>query len=139
MKYYHFSFLLFREILLASSQLLRRFKLMLNCFCTFSGEYIYICLLFSIFSCNRFLNIYRSDLCRSESTIAGWVRETISETGINTGKHTTHSCRCASTSAVGLAGIELCTVAKVAGWCGKSTFYNYYKKDIMCTRKNKKF
>ena len=75
----------------------------------------------------------------SDATIARWVKETLSEAGINTGKFGAHSCRSAATSAADFAGIEMSTIAKAAGWSGTSTFYNHYKKDVMFFRKEQNF
>ena len=67
----------------------------------------------------------------SSSTIARWIKETLSEAGIDTGRFTAHSCRASSTSAASLAGIDIITITKSAGWSSDSTFYKHYKKDII--------
>ena len=45
--------------------------------------------------------------------------------------NTAHSCRASSTSAASLAGIDIITITKSAGWSSDSTFYKHYKKDII--------
>ena len=40
----------------------------------------------------------------------------------DTGKFGAHSCQSAATSAADLAGIELSTIAKAAGWSGTNIF-----------------
>ena len=46
----------------------------------------------------------------SSSTIARWIKESLSEAGIDTGRFTAHSCRASSTSAASLAGIHIITI-----------------------------
>ena len=72
----------------------------------------------------------------SGATIARWIKETLMEAGIDTGKYTAHSVRGATTSAASLCGIDLQTIKKAAGWSTKGTFYYYYKKEIEFNTQN---
>ena len=58
----------------------------------------------------------------SPDTIARWVKETLGETGIDTGLFGAHSCRAASTTAASLKGVSLTTIIKSASWANVTTF-----------------
>ena len=66
----------------------------------------------------------------SSDTIARWIKETMSASGIDTGKFKTHSCRAASTSAASMRGVSLTTIIKSASWSNDSTFKKYYLREI---------
>ena len=64
-------------------------------------------------------------------TIARWIKDTLHNSGIDTGTYSAHSCRAASTSAASQIGVSLTTIVKSASWSGVSTFKKYYLKDIV--------
>ena len=66
----------------------------------------------------------------STATISRWIKETLGEAGINTGKFTAHSCRSASTTAAEFLGIDIITIRKAAGWSQENTFIRHYRKEI---------
>jgi len=63
-------------------------------------------------------------------TIKRWIKTTLHEAGIDTGRFTPHSCRGASTSAASIHSVPLSLIMKSANWSQKSTFIRHYQKEI---------
>ena len=51
--------------------------------------------------------------------------------GVDTDTFTTHSCRSASTSKAMSSGVALDVILKAGQWSVDSTFYQFYRKDIV--------
>ena len=69
----------------------------------------------------------------TNDTLARWVKMTLQYSGINLDTFAAHSCRSASTSKAATAGVSLDRILKAGQWSNTSTFYSYYKKDILVT------
>ncbi len=65
------------------------------------------------------------------STTARWVKQTLTDAGIDTTTFTTHSTRSASTSAAKLNGLSISDIRRAAGWRPGSTFATFYQKPII--------
>lgn len=66
------------------------------------------------------------------STISRWIKNTLTESGINTTIFSSHSTRHASTSTAKSRGISLDIIRQTAGWTGTSqTFANFYNRPII--------
>lgn len=73
----------------------------------------------------------------SSQTIARWIKETMSSSGIDTSVFSAHSTRHASTSAAQRAGVSVDTIRKTAGWSDQSlVFANFYKRPIVDRNSN---
>ena len=66
----------------------------------------------------------------SKDTIGRWVKNTLKQSGIDTGQFTCHSTRSASTSCAKAAGLSLEQIMQSAGWSTSSTFAKFYHKNI---------
>ena len=66
----------------------------------------------------------------SKDTIARWIRDTLTQAGIDTGRYGAHSTRSASTSAAAASEVPVTTILKAAGWSAESTFTKFYKKTL---------
>ena len=64
------------------------------------------------------------------NTISRWVKELLSEAGVDTGKYTAGSVRAASTSRGLKMGMPIDQVLKLGGWTRESTFQRFYSKTI---------
>ena len=62
------------------------------------------------------------------ATISRWIKETLVEAGINTGKFAAHSCCSVSTTAAEFLGIDIITIRIAAGWSTENTFIRHYRK-----------
>ena len=69
----------------------------------------------------------------TNDNLARWVKTTLQYSGINLDTFTAHSCRSASTSKAAVAGVSLQRILMAGQWSTTSTFYTYYKKDIVVT------
>ena len=67
----------------------------------------------------------------TNDALARWVKTTLQYSGINLNNFTAHSCRSASTSKAAVAGVSLQRILMAGQWSTTSTFYTYYKKDIV--------
>lgn len=66
------------------------------------------------------------------ATISRWIKQTLTNSGIDTSKFTSHSTRHASTSKASEAGINIEVIRKAAGWTtNSSTFARFYKRPIV--------
>ncbi len=66
----------------------------------------------------------------TKTTIARWVKETLTLAGVDTNIFTPHSTRAASTSQ---AKVPLNTILRTAGWAKDCTFRKFYKKPVSGT------
>ena len=69
----------------------------------------------------------------TNDTLARWVKMTLQYSGINLDTFAAHGCRSASTSKAATAGVSLDRILMAGQWSNTSTFYSYYKKDILVT------
>ena len=67
----------------------------------------------------------------SKDTIARWIKEVMTTSGIDTSHFKPHSCRSASTSSASNAGISIANILKAGQWSKESTFYKFYKRNIL--------
>lgn len=68
----------------------------------------------------------------STATISRWIKQILSNSGIDTTKFTAHSTRHASTSKASECGINIEVIRKAAGWTTNSlTFARFYQRPIV--------
>lgn len=73
----------------------------------------------------------------STATISRWIRDVLTESGIDTAVFTAHSTRHASTSAARRKGVSVDIIKKTAGWSGESlTFAKFYNRPITVDEDN---
>ena len=65
------------------------------------------------------------------TTVARWVKETLSDAGINTKTFSSHSTRSSSTSTAKERGLSMDEIRKAAGWTNGSTFARFYERPIV--------
>ena len=66
-------------------------------------------------------------------SIARWIKELLTEAGVDTDKFSAHSTRAAASSSAKAAGLSTAEIMKMAGWSRQSTFEKFYHKPIMPT------
>ena len=66
----------------------------------------------------------------TSTTLAGWVKSTLAEAGIDTIKFKAYSSRSASSSAAYEAGVALPDIMEAADWSTVSTFTKFYQKPV---------
>ena len=66
----------------------------------------------------------------SKDTIVRWIKQVMTEAGIDTNVFKAHSTRSVSTSAAKLVAVPIQDVLDAAGWCSDSVFGKYYNKPI---------
>lgn len=65
-------------------------------------------------------------------SISRWVKQVLSESGIDVSAFSAHSTRHAATSAASLAGVSIDTIRKTAGWSSSSnSFARFYNRPIV--------
>lgn len=64
----------------------------------------------------------------SKDTLSRWVKETLSQAGIDTKTFSAHSTRAASTSTAEAKGVPIQCITDSAGWSNCHTFAKFYKK-----------
>lgn len=68
----------------------------------------------------------------TSQTISRWIKDILTESGINTSIFKAHSTRHASTSAASRRGINIDLIRKTAGWSDKSaTFARFYNRPVI--------
>lgn len=73
----------------------------------------------------------------SSQTIGRWIKQVLSESGIDTSVFSAHSTRHASTSAAQQAGVSADIIRRFAGWSDQSqVFANFYKRPIVQNNAN---
>ena len=79
--------------------------------------------------CNKvFISYIKPHKSVTRSTIARWVKTTLSKAGIDTNVFGAHSTRAASTTACANQQVPLDLIMKTAGWSQTCTFTKFYKK-----------
>ena len=69
----------------------------------------------------------------SRDTIRRWIKQVLSNSGIDTNVFSAHSTRSASVSAANSKGVPLHKILSAGGWSHASTFSKYYNKPIVNT------
>lgn len=70
----------------------------------------------------------------SKQSISRWIKSTLTDSGIDTNKFTSHSTRHSSTSSARAAGVSLDVIRKTAGWSENSTtFARFYNLPVLET------
>ena len=69
----------------------------------------------------------------TNDTLARWVKMVLHSSGVNLDTFTAHSCRSASTSKAAATGVPLEKILMAGQWSTSSTFYTFYRKDIVVT------
>lgn len=65
-------------------------------------------------------------------TISRWIKQVLSESGVDISVFSSHSTRHASTSAASLAGVNIETIRKTAGWTSSSnSFARFYNRTVI--------
>lgn len=65
-------------------------------------------------------------------SIGRWIKQTLTESGVDTSIFTAHSTRHASTSAASRAGLSVDVIRKTAGWSAQSAvFANFYNRPLI--------
>ena len=67
----------------------------------------------------------------TRDTLSRWVRMVLGSSGVNLDTFFAHSCRSASTSKAAASGVSLERILMAGQWSTSSTFYEYYRKDIV--------
>ena len=67
----------------------------------------------------------------TRDTLARWVRMVLGSSGVNLDTFSAHSCWSASTSKAAASGVSLERILMAGQWSTSSTFYEYYRKDIV--------
>jgi integrase len=68
----------------------------------------------------------------SSQSLGRWIKQTLTDSGIDTSIFTAHSTRHASTSAASRAGLSVDAIRKSAGWTERSAvFANFYNRPII--------
>ena len=67
----------------------------------------------------------------AKSTVAGWVKQILIMSGINTDIFKPHSTRSASSSHARLSGLSLSDILKRGSWSNKTTWERFYNKPIL--------
>lgn len=68
----------------------------------------------------------------SSQSISRWIKNTLSESGINVNLFTAHSTRHASTSAANRCGVSIDIIKRTAGWTGDSLcFAKFYNQPLL--------
>ena len=65
-----------------------------------------------------------------KDTIGRWVKNTLTQTGVNTKIFTSHSCRSCDSSKADNMGVDLDTILKMLFWSRQSTFRKFYSKEL---------
>ena len=66
----------------------------------------------------------------TSSTIARWLKDVLSASGIDTGMFGAHSTRSASASAARAAGVSIDTIMGTADWRQETTFRQFYDRQV---------
>ena len=75
----------------------------------------------------------------TSNTVARWIKQELSDAGIDTSTYKAHSCRSASSSKAKEIGIPYTEILKRGGWSGDSTFKRFYDKSIIGKNNQKEF
>uniref|UniRef100_T1J8R6 Tyr recombinase domain-containing protein n=1 Tax=Strigamia maritima TaxID=126957 RepID=T1J8R6_STRMM len=86
---------------------------------------------------NLFLGASKPFKPVSSTTIARWIKSTLSDAGVNTAVFSAHSTRAAATSFAFKKGIHLSHILLAADWSSARIFKHFYNKPI--AQSNKEF
>ena len=67
----------------------------------------------------------------TKDTLARWVKNTMSLSGVDTAAFRPHGCRSASSSIAKNSGVQLHTILHSGQWATESTFYKFYQRQII--------
>ena len=71
-----------------------------------------------------------------KDTIARWVKNTLTQAGVNTDIFSSHSCRSSASSKADNMGVDLDNILKMGCWSRQSTFWKFYSKELEYMDKN---
>ena len=71
-----------------------------------------------------------------KDTIARWVKNTLTQAGVNTNTFSSHSFRSSASSKTNNMGVDLDTILKMGCWSRESTFRKFYSKELEYMDKN---
>ena len=103
---------------------------------------MYLFLSPKIFSCNEaptgnetklLISFNKPYQAVSRYTIRRWIKQVLSNSGIDTNVFSAYSTRSASVSAANSKGVPLGKILSAGGWSRASTFSKYYNKPIVNT------
>lgn len=81
---------------------------------------------------NLLITVKRPYRSASAQSISRWVKQVLSESGVDVATFGAHSTRHASTSAASNAGVSIDTIRKTAGWTNTSkVFAQFYSRPIL--------
>ena len=66
-----------------------------------------------------------------KDTLARWVKEVLTSSGIDTSQYAAHSCRSASSSKAKVSGVPMEQILKCGQWKTSHTFVKFYNKNIV--------
>ena len=66
----------------------------------------------------------------SKDTLARWVKDVLTLSGIDTAQYAAHSCRSASSSIAKMSGVPLEHILKCGQWKSTNTFVKFYDKEL---------
>lgn len=76
----------------------------------------------------------------TSQTLSRWIKDTLSESGIDTSVFSAHSTRHASTSNASRLGVNIDQIRNTAGWSGTSNvFARFYRRDIINPNESQTF
>ena len=82
---------------------------------------------------NLFLSYVSPHKQVGAETISRWIKSSLSDAGIDTGRFKAHSTRAAACSAAFRKGVPLPTILNTAQWARCGTFAKFYNKNIIPT------
>ena len=71
-----------------------------------------------------------------KDTIAKWVKNTLTQAGVNTNTFSSHSCRSSASSKANNMGADLDNILKMGCWSRESAFRNFCSKELEYMDKN---
>lgn len=81
---------------------------------------------------NLLITVKRPFKGATAQSISRWIKQTLSESGVNVATFSAHSTRHAATSAAAAAGVSVDTIRKAAGWTNTSkVFAKFYNRPIV--------
>lgn len=79
-----------------------------------------------------FISFKRPHKAVGAQSISRWIKETLTESGIDTTIFSAHSTRHAATSAARRSGVNIDMIRKTAGWSGHSEVFNkFYNRNVI--------
>ena len=84
-------------------------------------------------SSKLFVSYIKPHKAVSKDTLARWCKSLLAESGIDTNKYSTHSCRSAASSKAKRCGAPLATILDSAGLASERTFAAFYDKKLRRT------